>query len=221
MRKVVIASPSYDGRVAVNFCVTMAEFYRVASVQRPDMDVRLNFWMYEALLQKARNNLFADAWNWGADDLIFMDCDQSVDVDAIFRLLDHPVDVVGVPVRMKTDQERYNIRPEQVLLHDWDESLGLLRVDNIGTGLLRLSRKAMQVLWDASPQYNDGGDIRRMICDLQIVDGGIISEDIQICTKLRDAGLPIYVDIKHTCNHFGTKCFSGDYRGFFDREMGG
>ena len=210
MRKVAILSPSYDGKVACNFAISMAEIYR--QVNQHKMEVMLNFWMYEALLQKARNNLFADAMAAGADDIVFIDCDQSFSAETFFRILSHPVDVVGVPVRMKTEEQRYNIRPEDPMRHKFHPELGLLEVENIGTGFLRLSRKAMQAIWDKSQPYNDGGAMRRMICDLQIIDGGIISEDIQICNKLRAAGMPVYVDFLETAKHFGTKCFEGDYK---------
>lgn len=217
-RKIAIATPSYDGKVACNFAVSIAEIFRIAGAI-PEIEVNLQFWMYEALVQKSRNNLFADAYNGGFDDLIFIDADQSFPAEMFFKLLVQPVDVVGVPVRMKTEQERYNIRPEDPKRHEFDETTGLLKVENIGTGFLRLSRKAMQALWDASPQYNDGGQIRRMICNLEIVNGGIISEDIQICEKLRKAGMEIYVDIEYTAKHFGTKCFEGNYKEYYQRSI--
>ena len=109
MRKVAIVSPAYDGKVVCNYAITMAEIFRLAAKDYPNLELHLNFWMYEALLQKARNNLFADAIRQDMDDLVFIDCDQSFDPKAFFTMLDHPVDVIGAPVRMKTDQERYNI----------------------------------------------------------------------------------------------------------------
>ena len=62
------------------------------------------------------------------------------------------------------------------------------------------------------PAYNDGGTMRKMICDLEIVDGGLISEDIQIGKKLKESGFKIYLDIRYTCDHFGTKRFTGNYK---------
>lgn len=209
-RIVHIITPSYDGKTACNFAISMAEIFRL-SKDHPDIELRLNFWMHEALLQKARNNLFSDAYLGGADDIVFIDADQSFNAQAFYRLLSHPVDVAALPVRMKTDEERYNIRPEDVSRHIWHEDLNLLEVENIGTGFLRLSRKAQQAIWDASVPYYDDGKERRMICNLQIINGGLISEDIQICNKLKDAGLKVYVDISETCKHFGTKCWEGDY----------
>ena len=119
---------------------------------------------------------------------------------------------------MKVDTERYNIRPEDMSKHVWDSKLRLLEVECIGTGFMRLSRKAMDVLWESSKSYNDGQE-RRMICDVEIVNGGMISEDVQICKKLTDAGLKVYVDIRHTCQHFGTKKYEGDYSRLYAKTL--
>jgi hypothetical protein len=36
---------------------------------------------------------------------------------------------------------------------------------------------------------------------------------------LTDEGLKIYVDIKHTCDHFGTKRYKGDYQEHYAMSM--
>jgi hypothetical protein len=167
--------------------------------------------MGEALLQKARNNLFCDAYDSGVDDIVFLDVDQGFDAQAFFDVIDHPVDVVGITARMKTDDERYTHRPEDPKKHRWNQELKLLEVEYLATGFLRLSRKAMKALYDASVPYNDGKD-RRLICDVQIINGGMISEDIQIGKKLKEAGFQSYLDIRHTCSHFGVKKYEGDYQ---------
>lgn len=209
MRRVAILTPSYDGKVVCDFAVTMAEIFRTKPA---DMDISLQFWMGEALIQKARSNLFCDAYLNGFNDVVFIDADQSFSTQAFFDLLKHPVHAVGIPVPMKTDQERYNIRPEAFDKHRWDGELGLLEVEVIGTGMLRLDRQAMDVLWDRSQRYQDGDTERRLICEVEIVKGGMISEDVHLCNTLRSAGVTVYADIKHTCDHFGTKRYTGNYR---------
>lgn len=217
-RKVAILTPSYDGKTVCDFTICMAVIFQRMARERPDIQLNLNFWMGEALVQKARNNLFGNAYLAGFDDVVFIDADQSFAPQAFFDLLELPVDVVGVPVPMKVDAERYNIRPEDMSKHTWDSKLKLLEVECIGTGFMRLSRKAMDVLWEASSPYNDGQE-RRMICNIEIIDGGMISEDVQICKKLTDAGLKIYVDIRHTCQHFGTKKYEGSYSKMYAKTL--
>lgn len=208
-RKVAILTPSYEGKVVCNFAISMAEVYRSAHLY--DMEIYLQFWMYEALIHKARNNLFDYAHKMDVDDVVFIDADQSFNADAFYRILSHPVDVVGLPVRMKTEEERYNIRPESVDNHTFNMQLGLLEVENIGTGFLRLSSKALKALRNCSETYNEDGEERKLICCPQLVNGGMISEDIQICSKLRQSNIKIYADIRNTCNHFGMKCYEGNY----------
>lgn len=211
MRRIAILCPAYDGKVVCDFSVTMAVIFQRAAKERPDLDLNLNYWMGEALLQKARSNLFCNAYDDGFDEVVFIDADQGFNAQAFFDLIDHPVDVVGVPVPMKVDSERYNIRPEDPLKHKWNMDLKLLEVECIGTGFLRLTRKAMQILWDKGTPYHDVKP-RRLICDVQIINGGMISEDVQICKKLTDEGLKIYVDTKYTCDHFGVKKYTGNYQ---------
>jgi len=214
MRKVAILCPSYDGKVVCDFSVTMAVIFQRAARERPELTLNLFFWMGEALIQKARSRLFCNAYDAGFDDIVFIDADQSFDAQAFFDVIDHEVDVVGVPVPMKVPEERYNIRPEEPAKHMWNADLKLLEVECIGTGFLRLSRKAMQILWDKGIHYNEDKPLR-LICDVQIINGGLISEDVQICKKLTDEGIKIYADIRHTCDHFGVKRYSGNYLKYY------
>lgn len=218
MRKVAILCPAYNGQVVCDFAITMAVIFQRAAVERPDLQLNLHFWMGEALIQKARSRLFCDAYDAGADDIVFIDSDQSFDADAFFHVLDHPVDAVGIPVIMKTAQERYNIRPDAPESHVWRPDLALLEVQCIGTGFLRLSRRAMQVLWDQGTPYTEERPMR-LICDVQIVNGGMISEDVQLCKKLTDSGIKIYADIRHTCDHFGVKRYSGSYLNYRNQAI--
>lgn len=218
MRRIAILTPSYDGKVMCEFSITMAVIFQRAAKERPDLELNLNFWMGEALIQKARSILFSDAYDDGFDEVVFIDADQSFNAQAFFDLIDHPVDVVAIPVPRKQDEERYNILPDDPLKHTWDSDLKLLEVEFIGTGMIRLNRKAMDVLWNSSPAFYDGKH-RKLICDIQIIDGGMISEDVQICNKLREGGFKVYVDIRHTCDHYGTKKYTGDYKKMYLASM--
>jgi hypothetical protein len=212
MRKIAILCPSYDGKVVCDQTLNLVSIFAKASKERPELNITLNYWMYEAVIQKARNNLFCDAYESGADDIVFMDVDQCVDPQAFFDLIDHPVDVVGITARMKTDEERYNHRPENDLDHKLDTNLKLLHVQYLPTGYLRLSRKAMTALYDNSPMYWDNHQQRKLICNVTIEENGLISEDIHMCTKLNNLGFKCYLDFKYTCDHFGIKRYMGDYQ---------
>ena len=86
MRRVAILTPSYDGKVVCDFTVAMAEIFRCKPA---GMEINLNFWMGEALIQKARSNLFCDAYEEGYNDIVFIDADQSFSTQAFFLSLIH------------------------------------------------------------------------------------------------------------------------------------
>ena len=52
----------------------------------------------------------------------------------------------------------------------------------------------------------------KCIFEPRAVNGGLISEDIQIGKKLKESGFKIYLDIRYTCDHFGIKRYTGDFR---------
>ena len=213
--KVGILVPSYDGKVVCNFVVSIAEIFRLNEVFGGNLELYLQFWMGEAIIEKARNNLFNDAFNDGMDEIVWIDSDQSFDPMAFFKILTHPVDVVGMPVRMKTDDERYNLRPEDPKLHEYDSKLGLLKVERLGTGFLRVTRKAMAALFYNSADYNDGEKTRKRAFEMRCVNGALFTEDITFCDKLRELGFETYVDMSYTAKHFGMKCWEGDYKQYF------
>ena len=85
-RKVAIVSPSYDGKIVCDHAIALVTIFQRAARERPDLQLSLSYWMNEALLQKARNTLFCDAYDSGVDDIVFLDVDQSFDAQAFFDL---------------------------------------------------------------------------------------------------------------------------------------
>jgi len=213
-KKILIAVPAYDGRVCCDFSVGIAEIFRLA--QENGYELFLQYWMYDSLIHIARNSLFTCAYEQGVDAIVFIDSDQGFTSEAFFAVLSHDVDVVGIPVRNKTFEEGYNIRPTDIEPHNYNIALKLLEVEAIGTGFLKLSKHAIQVLRDSSPAY---GDNHRMVCNTQIINGGLIGEDIQICDKLRAANIKVYADIAHTCDHFGINKWVGNYKDYYVRGL--
>ena len=207
--KVLIGTPSHQGTVCCDYTIGMCEAFRLA--EKRGHSLHLHFNMYASLVQKARNKIFKIAHDGNYDALIWIDADQGFKSETFFKILEHPVDVVASPVRLKLEEERYNIWPFDTSLHTWDDELKLLEVKGAGTGFIKLSRKAIKALWDQGKVYHDNGDEHRMVCNIEVRNGKFIGEDHHICELLTEAGFKIYVDIESTCDHFGTKRFRGDY----------
>jgi hypothetical protein len=94
-----------------------------------------------------------------------------------------------------------------------DPVTGLLEVEGLGTGFLKISRRAIDAIWDASPMYEekDQGKRRRWIFDVIVENGDIISEDILLCRKLKALGYTTWLDTGITCNHVGFKKYTGNF----------
>lgn len=210
--KVLIATPAHDGRLDVWYTTSLINSVRIAQ----DNEVFLHpvFMSYDALIQRARNDLFALAVENGYDNMIFIDSDLEWNPVWIMELLSCQEDVVGGTYRKKTDDAEIYVAKTKNL--EASEN-GLIKVDGLGTGFVKLSRKAVMSLWDASPEYENEGKTRRMICDVQIVDGQLYSEDTILFKKLGELGFDIWLAPHMTCVHIGTKKFYGNFANFVER----
>ncbi len=56
-----------------------------------------------------------------------------------------------------------------------------------------------------------------MIFEVVCEDNDLISEDIYMCKKWRDAGNKVYLDTHITCTHTGTKTYTGDVHAWLQR----
>ena len=203
MLKVLIATPAYDGRLDVWYTTSLVNSVRIAQ----DNGIFLHpvFMSYDALVQRARNDLFKLALEY--DAVIWIDSDLEWNPMWIMELLGSDKDVIGGTYRKKTDDtELYTVKTKDLTAID-----GLIKVDGLGMGFLKMSKKAVQALWDASQPYQNEGREGRMICDIQIVDGQLVSEDNVVTRKLADLGFDIWLDPRMTCCHIGTKKFYGNF----------
>ena len=214
-RKVLIATPAYDGRLDVWYTNALVNTIRVA--QANNIYVHPVFMSYDALIQRARNDLFALAVEGEYDDMIFIDSDMEWHPMWVMELLERKEDVVGGTARKKTDEaEIYVAKTSDLTVHE----NGLIKCEGPGTGFVKLSREAFTALWEISPEYTNEGKTRRMICDVQVVDGQLYSEDTMLFKKLNELGFDCWLDPKMTCAHIGTKKFYGDMAGFIQRLKG-
>jgi hypothetical protein len=209
-RRVLFAIPCLDGRVDMRFAYAMGETLRLGT--QMGADFRVVYRGLNAMLPAVRNDLVRDALQHDFSDLIFIDSDQDWEPESVLKLLSHNVDCVGAAIRKKTDDEElYNVRCTTVPIPR-DPATGLLAVDSVGTGFLRLTRRALIALWSRSEEYrDDNGQSNRWVFGLGPVDGRLVGEDVQMCMKLANAGIVTWVDPTIVCGHFGTKNFRGDF----------
>jgi hypothetical protein len=213
LRKVLIGTPAHDGRVDVWYTNSLINTVKLSG--KYDTEIHPVYMSYDSLVQRARNDLVRLALDEGFDALVFMDSDQEWDPEWIFKLLDYKEDVVGGTVVKKSDQLLFNVKALKTGLKR--EANGLMEVEAIGTGFMKITRKALQEVWDVSSEYTNEGKKCRMVFDVQLVDGELVSEDNVFCRKWRSLGNKVWIDPTMTCNHIGSKKYSGNFMHFLNQ----
>lgn len=211
MKRVLIATPSYDGTVDVWY--TSALHRTTLLGIENGIYFHPIFMSYDALIQRSRNDLVALAVNNDFDGILWIDADIEWNPQWAIEVVTSDKDVLGLPcVKKSAIEESYNIKakPEQL-------GEGIISVESIGTGFLYLSKQAFTYLWDNSEPYVHNGQDRRWIFEVKVQDGDIISEDVLACQKLRAGGFEIFVDTTKTCNHIGKLKFQGNFEGFIKK----
>ena len=211
MRKVLIATPAHDGRLDVWYTTSLVNSVRIA--QEQGIFLHPVFMSYDALVQRARNDLLRLAVEGGYDDIVWIDADLEWNPMWVMALLESDKDVIGGTYRKKTDDaELYTVKTKSLEAED-----GLVKVEGLGTGFIRLSKKAFTALWESGTPYTNEGKEGRWVFDVKIVDGQLVSEDNVMCAKLQELGFDVWLDPRMTCCHIGTKKFYGDFEDFAQR----
>jgi len=169
---------------------------------------------YDALVQRARNDIFKLAYDAKVDDLFFIDCDVDWQPADFFKLLEHDTEVVAAPIIKKSDMvHTYSVK----LTGEYEtEDNGLISVDGAATGFMRIRSDAIQKMWEAAEEYKERHkqEPSRMVFDVKVVDGEIWSEDIIFCQKWRDMGGKVYIDPTVNCGHSGEKRWLSNFEEF-------
>ena len=215
MRRVLIGTPSYDGRIDVWFANSLIE--TVKQAEKKGIFVHAIYTSYDSLIQRARNSLIKLAIDGGYDDLFFIDSDTEWETDWFFNLLDRPEPIVGGALIKKTEKEGYTIKLIDKTLK-YSEDKKLIEADGVGTGFLKVSKFAFDKLWLASDIYQSEGEEHRMVFDIKVENGDLISEDYVLCNKWKALGYKVWLDPTITCNHIGIKKFKGDFKKFIEKN---
>lgn len=220
MRKVLLGTPAHDGRLDVWFTNSLLATVRATYEKYTDVYVHGIYTSYDSLVQRARNSLVKIALEEDYDDLFFVDSDIEWDPEWIFKFLDYPEDIVGAAlVKKSDDHEGYTCKLTNRNLK-YNKRRDLIEADGVGTGFLKMSRRALAKLWNNSVTYKneDKDDWDKMIFDVVIRDNILISEDYTMCNKWKDLGEKVWLDPSITINHIGPKKFVGNFPAFLQKN---
>ena len=222
--KVLIGTPSYDGKLDIYYVDSLLN--TLAQSGEENVEVYPLFMCYDSLIQRARNDLFKAAHDAQMDALVFIDADVGWNPKDFYKLIRSDKDVIGGSYRKKNDNEELYVvkaldKDDKSLNLEIDKD-GLLEVAGLGCGFIKLSRKAIESIWNVSKPYESEKGNCKMVFEVVCENNDLISEDIYMCKKWRDLGNKVYLDTHITCTHTGTKTFTGNVhnwiRGFQNKN---
>ena len=215
-RKLMMAIPCYDGKVNIKTAFAIAQL--VPRLDKMGVQITLVHLSGCSIITKARNKLVANFINSECTDLLFVDADVVINVDAVTRLLALSTDrdiVAGTYPRRATDAKFFlDFHLDENNQLEFDEN-GLMRVESVATGFMLIRRHVIEHLIAAHPEWEykgDGdGDVEYAVFDFAIVDGNYIGEDYLFCRRAREAGFKVYLDPMISLPHIGTQEFTRDF----------
>lgn len=213
MKHVFIAVPAYTGEVEAETRNAITRSVELAKSRGWNITDTIR--CGDSMIPRARNYLVQQFLDTDATDLVFIDADVAWDGDELCRLVEYPVDVVAGCYPSRTETLRYTVRwadkPDLIA----DPITGLLEVEGLPTGFMRLSRRCIEKMVAAYPQFEcdepalPGGKYTAMFA-FECVDRLEWSEDFVFCKRWRATGGKIWLAPDMTLHHIGKKKFTGN-----------
>lgn len=163
-----------------------------------------------SMLPEVRHRLVAEAFKWGATHALWLDSDMMFPRDTLQALLRHNLPVVGANYVRRT----FPCIPTAHLPGDggmlWTEpgDEGLVEVKHLGGGVKLVDMRVYDAI-----------ELPFFVFEPTENGVGLRGEDVYFCHKVRDAGIPIFVDqeLSQHIGHIGEMVFTHSF-GLTERE---
>lgn len=169
----------------------------------------------------ARNTVLRDFLASDCTDLVFLDADVSWEPAHLVQLCRYDCDVVGgvYPYRRETGKEGMpvrNIKGEYV-----PDADGLLEVEGLPTGFLRIRRHVIETLAADAPQFRKQNGARFPLLFDRRMDGELrMGGDISFCAKWREKGGRVYAAAELRLGHCGKQVVRDSLAASLRRQLG-
>lgn len=224
MKKVMVAIPAYTGVVHMG---TMRSLMTdlIGLIKRGDQFTLVDD-IGNALIADCRGIIATKFYHSDCDELIFIDSDVAWEEGALLKLVDYPVDLCAGIYPTRTEPIKYCVHWLQERKELWaDPNTGLLEVEAVPTGFMKISRNCITKMIEAYPQqyYSDATE-DNLYWPLfeHYVDqdkGWKYGEDYSFCYKWRKINGQVWVDPELTMGHIGNKLFEGNLGKFLKSRI--
>lgn len=218
MKKVFVAMPMRDRpEAATQMCLLDMQM----GFHKNRIAHKIEYTVGDSILPKVRNAFVARFLASDCTDLVMIDADLAWENDAVMRLLSHDCDVVAGIYPMREEPLKYPCRRKPGVA--FDAVTGLLEMELVPTGFLRMTRGCLEQMVGAYPElayrdYNLPGHVAHALFWFDLAPdpddpsiNTIWGEDFSFCRKWRDVGGKIYADTLLHFKHIGQRAFAGCY----------
>jgi hypothetical protein len=235
---IYIATPMFGSVCSMYFTMS------IENLRGYGIEYTLNAIGNESAIQRARNNYITEFYvnRDKYTHLMFWDSDVAIEPGDIKKLIESGKDVIGAPVRLKNKQHRLfsltpvvngwedkeNDKGVKVKIPIYNKEGSLLEVIYFATGIMLLSRKAVEDLIEDAKKKDEiyshnsnpiklkDTDLIYNVCKMDINDKSLsyqdrvyLSEDYWICNTLKQLGYKLWVDESINTHHYGMMDFEG------------
>lgn len=181
-----------------------------------ELDCRIACLVGDCHVDDARNLLVSIFLDTDCDQLLFIDADTAV--EDLSRFIGHDRPVVGAVIPKKNDDIEFAANPLPGPI--WADPDGLIEVFDCGTGVLKIQRHVLEMLFTQSRKYRYDERECAEIFNRDVWKGDRQSGDLNFCRKWRELGGKIFVDPEIRVSHTGDKTWSGTYGSYLRQAHG-
>lgn len=209
---VMVAIPAYSGTIHLGTMRSL--FTDLLSLQARGDQWSLHDECGNALIADARALIVAQFLASKSDVLVFVDSDVCWEAGALLRLLDYPVDMVAGIYPQRKDPINYCLRWQNKKHLIADPETGLLEVDGVPAGFMKLTRKQLEAMVEQYPDtefYVENAPNKKawaLFGDYRIGKHKM-GEDYAFCRRWKDMGGKVWIDPEIKMGHVGFKTFHG------------
>lgn len=213
-RHVVVVTPTYDGKLEHTYVASLLQ--TVAACRAHGVEVSWRVRPNEPLIARARNVLVRDFLATAGTDLFFVDADVGWSPEGFLRVLLAKPDMVGGIYPKKADESQWPVHlclgPDEKPIRDAD---GLFEVLYLPTGFLRVTRRALVRMIDATPDrfYQGPDGLCHALFDSELHEGDWQGEDVVFGRRWRAIGGTCWAVPGIGFTHAGGKTWRGTWTG--------
>ena len=221
-----LATTCASGRPCANYVMSLTD----STAFLAENGIAFDYWLHceDCHVDDARNFLVQEFLATEAPYMVFIDDDVGFTTEALAKLISFKdADIVGGAYPLKQDIEDYptRIRADVPVMQARED--GLLEVEGVPTGFMRISRKVLETLSEKRkhmyyvPTGAQADDRRcQVIFERMMVNGKRWSGDLNFCREARQAGFKVFVDPEMEFSHQGNKRWDGHLGNWLRKTQG-